>query len=152
MGTRADFYVGRGERAEWIGSMAFDGYPEGIPATVLQSITEASFRVTVAEMLAARDDASAPETGWPWPWETSATTDFAYAFEGRTVYVSCFGRGWRSIEEVQAVRGTDEAEDLWEGPKTAVFPRMGDGTGGSAPAGSKRSGLLVLTIPRRLRG
>lgn len=29
MGTRADFYVGRGKDAEWIGSVAFDGYPDG---------------------------------------------------------------------------------------------------------------------------
>ena len=27
MGTRADFYVGRGDAAEWIGSIAYDGYP-----------------------------------------------------------------------------------------------------------------------------
>lgn len=31
MGTRADFYVGRGTEAEWIGSIALDGYPDGIP-------------------------------------------------------------------------------------------------------------------------
>lgn len=30
MGTRADFYVGRGESAEWLGSIAWDGYPSGI--------------------------------------------------------------------------------------------------------------------------
>jgi hypothetical protein len=29
MGTRADFYVGRGKDAEWLGSVAFDGYPSG---------------------------------------------------------------------------------------------------------------------------
>lgn len=30
MGTRADFYVGKGPNAEWLGSTAMDGYPEGI--------------------------------------------------------------------------------------------------------------------------
>jgi hypothetical protein len=29
MGTRADFYVGRGETAEWLGSIAWDGNPGG---------------------------------------------------------------------------------------------------------------------------
>lgn len=30
MGTRADFYVGRGEQAEWLGSIAWDGNPGAI--------------------------------------------------------------------------------------------------------------------------
>jgi hypothetical protein len=30
MGTRADFYVGRGPDAEWLGSVAMDGYPSGV--------------------------------------------------------------------------------------------------------------------------
>lgn len=29
MGTRADFYVGRGENAKWIGSITRGGYIEG---------------------------------------------------------------------------------------------------------------------------
>ena len=35
MGTRADFYVGRGESAEWLGSVAWDGNPRGIDDPVL---------------------------------------------------------------------------------------------------------------------
>ena len=30
MGTRADLYIGRGTDAEWIGSVAWDGYPSGL--------------------------------------------------------------------------------------------------------------------------
>jgi hypothetical protein len=30
MGTRADFYIGRGTEAEWLGSVAWDGYPGGV--------------------------------------------------------------------------------------------------------------------------
>lgn len=30
MSTRADFYVGRGAEAEWIGSISWDGYPDGV--------------------------------------------------------------------------------------------------------------------------
>ena len=37
MGTRADFYIGRGATAEWIGSIAWDGYPDGIPAPILEA-------------------------------------------------------------------------------------------------------------------
>jgi len=49
MGTRADFYVGRGETAEWVGSVAWDGYPNepwGIGRTtdLFTATTEADFR------------------------------------------------------------------------------------------------------------
>lgn len=30
MGTRADFYVGTGANAEWLGSIAYDGHPDTI--------------------------------------------------------------------------------------------------------------------------
>jgi hypothetical protein len=30
MGTRADFYIGCGRDSEWIGSIAWDGYPDGL--------------------------------------------------------------------------------------------------------------------------
>ena len=30
MGTRADFYIGKGTDAEWLGSIAWNGYPDGI--------------------------------------------------------------------------------------------------------------------------
>ncbi len=29
MGTRADFYTGRGQTAQWLGSIAWGGYPVG---------------------------------------------------------------------------------------------------------------------------
>lgn len=32
MGTRADFYIGRGENAEWLGSIAWDGDPWPTPS------------------------------------------------------------------------------------------------------------------------
>ena len=115
MGSRADFYVGRGEKAEWIGSIAWDGYPDGIPDDVKDAKTEAEFRLAVRTALAKRDDATFPEKGWPWPWEDSRTTDFAYAFDGGTVYASCFGREW-------FVAAGPEPEN--DGPKVAVFPNM----------------------------
>jgi hypothetical protein len=40
MGTRADFYVGRGGQAEWLGSIAWDGYPSGIDKWVFSVSTE----------------------------------------------------------------------------------------------------------------
>lgn len=92
MGTRADFYVGVGFEAEWIGSVAYDGdwfacvaqkrgsHPD---ARIMRARTEASFRRHVAAMLAKRDDAIFPDMGWPWPWPSSTLSDCVYAFTNR---------------------------------------------------------------------
>lgn len=82
MGTRADFYVGRDpETMEWLGSIAWSGYPGGIPSSVLQADTEGEYRAAVAAMLAGRDDGTTPDQGWPWPWDDSRTSDYAYTFD-----------------------------------------------------------------------
>ncbi len=82
MGTRADFYIGRGANAEWLGSIAWDGYPSGIPASLLNAPSEEAFRRELALFAEKREDWTAPEQGWPWPWDNSQTTDYAYAFDG----------------------------------------------------------------------
>lgn len=80
MGTRADFYVGRGPDAEWIGSIAYNGWPGRYPA-ISRARTEADFRAAVAAELARRRDATVPERGWPWPWKDSSTTDYGICFK-----------------------------------------------------------------------
>jgi hypothetical protein len=87
MGTRADFFIGTGEEAEWLGSVAFDGYEwDEEPGNELATAkTEAEFREAVANILSNRNDATMPEQGWPWPWETSELTDFTYYFEDGVV-------------------------------------------------------------------
>lgn len=79
MGTRADFYVGRGPDAEWLGSIAWDGQEVG---RIRDATSEGNFRTFVAAFLAERDDATLPSQGWPWPWNDSGTTDCVYAWDG----------------------------------------------------------------------
>jgi hypothetical protein len=161
MGTRADFYVGRGEQAEWLGSIAWDGYPDGISLTsaeretrfgistakhydwpngehLFDAATELEFRERVRQFFANREDITLPEQGWPWPWETSHTTDYSYAFDAGTVYACCFGHRW--------YRANDPAlnEDETEG-KEAVFPDM---TARQNVTFGKRSGVMVLGVPK----
>jgi hypothetical protein len=89
MGTRADFYVGRGEDMEWIGSIAWDGYPHGLVGKgILDAASEEEFRSALLALAADRSDFTAPDKGWPWPWADSFTTDFAYAFDRDRLYVS----------------------------------------------------------------
>lgn len=114
MGTRADFYVGRGEKAEWLGSIGWDGYPGGIDDEVLSSTTEAEYREQVQAFL-KKEDGIVPASGWPWPWKDSHTTDYAYAFDGGAVMASNYGREWFKANGVEP-----ECDDR----KVAVFPNM----------------------------
>lgn len=96
MGTRADFYIGRGKNAQWLGSVAWDGYPGGFDKDLFEHRTVDGFINAVNAMLKKRDDATFPENGWPWPWEDSGTTDYAYAFDDDDgkVWASCWGYEW----------------------------------------------------------
>ena len=119
MGTRADFYVGTGESAEWLGSLAFDGYridemkkehaartPDNAACWAIKTAkTEAEYRDSVAALLKINDDATLPEHGWPWPWEDSTTTDYAYAFTEGACKPFPWGKGadWPNMRERQNV-------------------------------------------------
>lgn len=133
MGTRADFYVGTGRQAEWIGSIAWDGHPEGIAAAVLHASTEGTFREATAAFLIPRDDATAPEMGWPWPWDDSRTTDYAYCFaQGEVI---CFNWGRRLPRQ-------GDADDAWhDRTEPSPFPNM---SARMNVAWGKRSGLLIF--------
>jgi hypothetical protein len=135
MGTRADFYIGRGPKAEWLGSIAVDGYRRGVkPLLGLHS--EHAFRAAVAEFLDVRPDHTFPADGWPWPWNDSATTDWAYAFDKGRVFASNFGGAW-----FNAMLRT--SADKRRAP--AVFPDMS-----SIKQREKfgaHSGLLILGAP-----
>lgn len=89
MGTRADFYIGRGQDAEWLGSVAWDGYEwaEDEDCALMTAKTPGEFRAAVAAIEAERDDFTTPAEGWPWPWDDSNTTDYAYVFHDGAVEI-----------------------------------------------------------------
>lgn len=148
MGTRADFYAGRGRDAEWLGSIAFDGTE--VPDEILYAHDEAMFRREVAEFLARRDDGTTPKDGWPWPWDTSSTTDCSYwFFDGK-----CWDahEEWKPVGAVYApfdkdrprYDGKDEDEfyTSWLTGKPAVeYPNMADKQRVTFGA---RSGIIVI--------
>lgn len=86
MGTRADFYVAKsGTALEWLGSIAFDGMEISLmvgekDAGPESATSEEDFRRKVENFLDLRDDATRPEQGWPWPWNDSNMTDYAYVW------------------------------------------------------------------------
>jgi hypothetical protein len=149
MGTRADFYVGRGEAAEWLGSVAYDGDPSGWasgdagvelticqdephPDSILEAKTSGQYVRRVAAMLAVCHHATLPAQGWPWPWETSHTTDYAYCWDAGEVLTFCLGR--------LVVEG--ETYDQRHERPLEPFPDM---TKRQNVTFGERSGLLLLT-------
>jgi len=123
MGTRADFYIGYGKDAEWIGSIPWDGYPDGAPSSVVKATTEAEFRASVQQCFQENGPASTPETGWPWPWNDSHTTDFAYCFEGSQVRVFCFGSAYLGPDDDRGEPG--EFPDMTDRQNVTYGPRSG---------------------------
>jgi len=136
MGTRADFYVGRGPNAEWIGSIAWDGYPTGHPAPLIPITDEVKYRAKVAEIIRGEEGGggTTPDQGWPWPWENSNTTDYSYAFDEGRVWGTCFGYGWWPPGKIPDEHG-DAPQLQWPNMKTDK----------AAPVGSDRSGTIVIT-------
>jgi hypothetical protein len=133
MGTRADFYVDRPEGMEWVGSVAFDGWPGATNAPV-GTCSEEEFR---AWFDALPDDyrKTLPSQGWPWPWDSSDGTDYAYLWspdEGGMIKVASFGYGWISVAEA--------LEEDWPPRKEVGFPVM------VPPADPlhERSGVIVV--------
>lgn len=94
MGTRADYYIKRKNgKLEWMGSTGWDGYPDNSEySKLLQCVSLAQFQQELSE-LSKRDDFTSPSDGWPWPWDTSKTTDYSYIFDCNTrqVYISNYG-------------------------------------------------------------
>lgn len=140
MGTRADYYVGRGQDAKWLCSTAWDGYPDGIDDAVLKATTEDEFIKALSAFAEPRDDVTKPDQGWPWPWETSHTTDYAYAFDGGQVWVSCSGDEWHPVQGYGEL-SDDDLEALGEMPADA-FPDMSDIKNVTFGA---RSGILLFS-------
>jgi hypothetical protein len=134
MGTRADFYIGRGKDAKWLGSIAWDGMPEHIPANLLNSKTKTTF-IKRLKALETRDDWTSPFMGWPWPWDNSQTTDYAYAFDAGTVWASSFGHAWFDPLGPES----DDADDEDFGKEE--FPNMAEG---AKVTYGKRSGVIIM--------
>lgn len=143
MGTRADFYIGRGLEAEWIGSVAFDAYPgaEYIKAVCASVSGPDDFRASVQALEHRRDFTDPAKHGWPWPWKDSGTTDYAYAFAEGRVWVSGFGRPWYAFDEgapSEELEGDEEDESKVPMPDMSARRELAIGT--------DRDSIIVLGV------
>lgn len=143
MGTRADFYIGKGEGAIWLGSIAWDGYPEGNPKPLGEAVDIPSYREAVDLAMKSSTGFTPPNMGWPWPWEDSRTTDYAYTWEDGKVWVSSFGSPWISWGDYHSLPDDDgSAFEAYcaDKPKNS-FPNMKDKQNVRFDSGS---GLLFI--------
>ena len=144
MGTRADFYVGRGTEVEWLGSVAWDAYPDGLPDWLKGSGSEPEFRENVHKFLTKRNDATFPSDGWPWPWKDSGTTDYTYAFDEGVVWASHFGSPWWSPPDAEPEwddEKDDYADEEFRNSPRPVHPDMSNVQ--NVTYGS-RSGITII--------
>jgi hypothetical protein len=136
MGTKADFYLGNGTDACWLGSIAWDGHPWKIPMNISQAKSEEDYRLAVEEFLSSRQDASHGEGSWPWPWVNSHRTHYSYTFDDGKIKLSHFGGPWIDPSDPQG----------WEFPTSPKqdFPDMSNRM---LSIIGERSGLVVVRDP-----
>ncbi len=103
MGTRSDFYVGPADALEWIGTVGYDGYPDGLPKALMGARTKKGFRSAVEKEIASRDDGVFPDAGWPWPWNDSTTSDYGYWHNGEEVLFEVDGH-WIRVADHEIFR------------------------------------------------
>jgi len=139
MGTRADFYIRKNNQMKWLGSKGYDGYPDGIDGKVLAATEEVDYETKVVVFLKEENDATFPEQGWPWPWNDSCTTDYAYIFENNKVLASCFGGPLFDPQQSDEERESENSNVLPAG----YFPDMKDKQN---IAYDNRSGALFISI------
>lgn len=126
MGTRADFYIRRTNDAEWLGSVAMDGYPEGIAPAILDAKKEMEYRQAVSNFLDETSHATMPEQGWPWPWTDSNTSDYAYAWDNGVWYTIGYQptRWWLHADGELPYDDVEKYEAALEGLQVTDFPNM----------------------------
>ncbi|APU15285.1 MULTISPECIES: hypothetical protein [Actinoalloteichus] len=137
----ADFYLGRGTDARWLGSLATDGDPASIlPGYGLDVVRDASdYFATLARLLHDREvdepfGAHPVSWGWPWPYETSAVTGWTYAWDGG-LWMSRLGSAWTRISRDPTEFGAAEP----------MFPTM-------LPATTPATSYLDAARPGRVHG
>jgi hypothetical protein len=102
------------------------------------AVNEKDFRDEVASLLQSCSHGTTPDQGWPWPWDDSRLTDYAYAFDDGAVLMSVFGRRWVPAS------AADLGDDYRNSSRVAVFPKFGGRVCALAEVGTERSGIMVI--------
>jgi hypothetical protein len=123
----ADFFLGRGPAAEYLGSVLTSGAPEDIEAWELfQNLDDENYTAKdfVDEVRELRHDIP---PAWPWPYASSSETPWAYAYDAGTVYVYRYGVEMAAIRCNYTRDGRDGVREPRR-PQSTIppFPAMRD--------------------------
>ena len=136
--TAADFYLGRGPSARWIGSLRPQADPAELAVTppgriLLAATASPDYARAVEDLLALpaviqNGGGSRPADGWPWSWPDSSLTGWCYAFDTAGVWISYFGRAWFTCPLLTHT-DFDEAVDRLrrsssDGPRATFPPQL----------------------------
>ena len=120
--TKADFYIGRGIAANWIGSINSDGYLSGIPLEILICANPTFYEELVVEFIKSRDGIIKTNGDkWPWLWPDSRMTDYAYMFLQDLSRVVVSQYGGDMFDPIKYIRDGD-IESASLGLGKPVFP------------------------------
>lgn len=116
MGTRASFFINDPENLEtrqWLGCIAFDGYPDGDCQVLAEATTEGEFRAMIATLAKERNDFCDPAVhGFPFPWQDDLfLTDYTYAWIDGRVMATSFHTGWILLHDL--VHGGKAIEEAY---------------------------------------
>lgn len=120
----ADFYVGSGRNADWIGSVKKNGDIWHIPPELLLQVNRIMFEEMVIDFIKENDGIVANHIcEWPWDWTDSRMTENTYLFlpEYERVYMSILGEDL--IDPVKIIQGESILDAMtYLGPP--IFPVM----------------------------
>lgn len=148
MGTRAQFFVGNPsdiETRKFLGTVAFDGYPDGDCGDALMGVKDAeTFEACVRHIASKRDDFADPAVrSFPFPWKDDLyLTDCTYAFFHGAVQFTAFHTGFVPLEKYRAFTEA-ESEAYFE---TEVLPSDVPAPSGDLPKGP--DSIMIFSGPR----
>lgn len=121
---KADFYVGMGEDADWVGSVSKGGSIWYVPIELLIQVNRVMFEELAIDYIKSCNGIVANHIcQWPWPWNDSKFTPYSYIFspEHEKVYLSIEGEDL--LDPIKVVQGLSmiDANTLLGPP---IFPLM----------------------------
>ena len=148
MGTRAQFFIGNPSDIEnrvYLGTVAWDGYPDGDIGKILKGVTtEESFRNVIKKGIAEeREDYADPETtNFPFPWKDDLyLTDCTYAFFDGVVQFTYYHTGFVPLDKYLAF--TDDEISAYS-EQEDTLPRDIEAPRSDKPAGP--DSIMIITM------
>lgn len=118
MSSAADFYIGWGNRMEWIGTLPANAMPQMLPVELIRAKTQDSYIQVLRELILDEGGFSSLRDQWPWVYESSAYTPYIYTFHLGAVWVSRLGCSWFMTSQCP------REPHLWPTAQVVALPNM----------------------------